>query len=365
MHYLYGGIRLQTARDRLSGAAQVQLSVLLGLFVLAKAADYWLDRFDLVTQGGSLITGMTYTDDNAVLPAKNILLGISVDLRDPVLRQRLAAHLAAAVGRPRAARGLRDPARPDLAGHRAAVPGQAVGGGQGAAVHRGQHRRPPARRTTSSDVEVRRVRQDRRRLDDELAALIAETKSVPLVDPQLVRQTFEQNQQVRAYYSVADVLDVDRYDVDGTDRALVLGVRELNQDGINDGDKNWSNLHTVYTHGNGIIAAYANQRPGRTTARSSDERDDPVGRGPAERRPGPLTELATGPYETRVYFGEQSPDYSIVGKASGDDKDVELDLPADAAGDDDGGRGPDRRPRRTTATAASRSAASSTSSCTP
>ena len=48
VHYLYGGIRLQTSRDRLSGAAQVQLSVLLGLFVLAKAADYWLDRFDLV-----------------------------------------------------------------------------------------------------------------------------------------------------------------------------------------------------------------------------------------------------------------------------------------------------------------------------
>ena len=38
-------------RDRLSGAAQVQLSVLLGVFVLAKAADYWLDRFDLVNQG--------------------------------------------------------------------------------------------------------------------------------------------------------------------------------------------------------------------------------------------------------------------------------------------------------------------------
>ena len=78
VHYLYGGIRLQTTHDRLSGAAQAQLSVLLGLFVLAKAADYWLDRFDLVHQSGRLITGMTYTDDHAVLPAKNILMGIAV-----------------------------------------------------------------------------------------------------------------------------------------------------------------------------------------------------------------------------------------------------------------------------------------------
>ena len=78
VHYLYGGIRLQTPGDRLTGAAQVQFSVLLGLFVLVKAADYWLDRYDLVSASGNLIDGITYTDDHAVLPAKNILLGISV-----------------------------------------------------------------------------------------------------------------------------------------------------------------------------------------------------------------------------------------------------------------------------------------------
>ena len=78
VHYLYGGVRLQTSHDRLSGAAQVQLSVLAGLFVLAKAADYYLDRFDLVHQSGRLITGITYTDDHAVLPAKTILMLIAV-----------------------------------------------------------------------------------------------------------------------------------------------------------------------------------------------------------------------------------------------------------------------------------------------
>ena len=78
VHYLYGGIRLQTPGDRLTGAAQVQFSVLLGLFVLAKAVDYWLDRYDLVSASGKLIDGVTYTDDHAVLPAKNILLGIAV-----------------------------------------------------------------------------------------------------------------------------------------------------------------------------------------------------------------------------------------------------------------------------------------------
>jgi len=34
VHYLFGGIRLQVKQDRFSGAAQVQISVLAGFFVL-------------------------------------------------------------------------------------------------------------------------------------------------------------------------------------------------------------------------------------------------------------------------------------------------------------------------------------------
>ena len=50
-----------------------------------------------------------------------------------------------------------------------------------------------------------------------------------------------------------------------TDRItnLQLGVRELDQSGLAEGDQNWSNLHTAYTHGNGIIAA--------ATGRSDEE----------------------------------------------------------------------------------------------
>ena len=78
VHYLFGGIRLQAQRDKFSGAAQVQVSVLLGMFVLFKAVDYWLDRFDLTTDTGGLITGMNYTDYHAVLPSKNILMFIAL-----------------------------------------------------------------------------------------------------------------------------------------------------------------------------------------------------------------------------------------------------------------------------------------------
>ena len=100
-------------------------------------------------------------------------------------------------------------------------------------------------------------------------------------------------------------------------------MRELDQSGLDPASSNWSNLHTVYTHGNGMIAAYANQRPEDNVAQAPDvqwaEGQD------AEDRA--LTNLSTDGYETRVYYGEKSPDYSIVGKSSGG-RDVELDLPS-------------------------------------
>jgi uncharacterized protein len=350
VHYLYGGIRMQTARDRLSGAAQVQLSILLGLFVLAKAADYYLDRFDLVTQGGGLVTGMTYTDDHAVLPAKNILLGIAVICAIlffvnvwrrtwllPSVGLALLAVSAILLGL----------IWPGIVQQFQVKPSEADKEARYIQANIDATRQA----YDVEDVEVEEFTPSSD-LAGGLNALDTETSSVPLVDPLLVRDAFEQNQQVRAYYSVADVLDVDRYEIGGTERALVLGVRELDQSGIPSDDRNWSNLHTVYTHGNGIIAAYANQRPEDNQAQidTADEAADSVGIEWAEGTNVGQSDLSevTGGFENRIYYGEQSPDYSLVGKASENAEDVELNLPLEGSdegaattyeGDGDGGVG--------------------------
>src|SRR3954465_3689766 len=78
-HYVFGGLRLQTPGQKLTGAARVQLSVLLGIFLALKAWAYCLDRFGLVySDRGDVFTGASYTDVNALLPAKNILVGVAV-----------------------------------------------------------------------------------------------------------------------------------------------------------------------------------------------------------------------------------------------------------------------------------------------
>ena len=78
VHYIYGGIRPQVREERTTVAARVQLSILLGLLVLLKAVAYWFDRYALSLKEGRLITGLTYSDVNALLPAKSILAAIAV-----------------------------------------------------------------------------------------------------------------------------------------------------------------------------------------------------------------------------------------------------------------------------------------------
>jgi uncharacterized membrane protein (UPF0182 family) len=325
-HYLYGGIRLQSPHDRLSGPAQAQLSILLGVFVLAKAADYYLDRYDLLTDSGRLIDGMTYTDDHAVLPAKNILMGIAVIcalLFFLNVWRRTWLLPTVGLGLFVLSAILLGAIWPGIVQQFQVSPSEA------------DKEAPYIKRNidaTRSAYDLESVEvapyTGKTEIDKNQAAeLNTKSESVPLVDPQLVRATFEQRQQVRGYYSVADVLDVDRYPVDGTERALVLGVRELDQSGINESNQNWSNLHTVYTHGYGVIAAYANQRSRTGATVSGDQEEDAQW---AERNlppEGALTGLAPDGYEGRVYFGEQSPTYSIVGKPEGEPS-VELDLPS-------------------------------------
>ncbi|HZJ06732.1 MAG TPA: UPF0182 family protein, partial [Nocardioidaceae bacterium] len=72
-HYVYGGLQLQTKGERTTTAARIHLSLLLALLVLVQSASWWLDRYSLTTKDSRLITGLTYTDQHAVMPTKAIL----------------------------------------------------------------------------------------------------------------------------------------------------------------------------------------------------------------------------------------------------------------------------------------------------
>jgi uncharacterized membrane protein (UPF0182 family) len=318
VHYLFGGIRLQAPGQKLTGAAQVQVSVLLGLFVLFKGADYYLDRFDLTSQTGSLITGMTYTRDHAVLPSKNILMAIAVICAllffANVFRRTwllpgvgLALFVLSAVllGMIWPAIVQRFQVRPDEPDKEAPFIANNI-----LATRR------------AFDLTGAKVTEYDARTKVSPTQLKADAASLPgirLVDPLVESETFQQLQQVRGYYSVPGVLDVDRYRIEGRERDLVVAPREIALEGLPDASKNWANEHTVYTHGYGMIAAYGNQRNAADVPQLNDGK--PVW---AERDIPPVGQL--GKYRPQIYFGENSPAYSIVGKAKGGPN-VELDVP--------------------------------------
>lgn len=324
VHYVYGGIRLQSSADRFSGPAAVQLSVLLGLFVLVKGVDYYFDRFDLLNQPGSLITGMNFTDDKAVLPAKNILMFIALIcamlfFANVVRRTWLLPSVG--LGLMALSSILLGLLWPGIVQQFQVEPSQA------------DKEAPYIKRNIDAtreaydlnDAVITPYAGKTSLTKDEQSAEYQAIPGIRLVDPKLIRATFEQRQQVTNYYSVADVLDVDRYQINGEERDLVIGVRELNQEGLPDDSKNWSNLHTAYTHGYGVIAAYGNQRDAKNDKQQVG--DDPVWAERSIPPEGELTGLTPEGYRGQIYFGERSPQYSIVGKAKNDDTDVEFDLP--------------------------------------
>ena len=60
--YLYGALRIRGRGRKMTPALKAQVSVLLGLYLLLKAASYWLGRYSLTTSNRGPVTGLSYTD---------------------------------------------------------------------------------------------------------------------------------------------------------------------------------------------------------------------------------------------------------------------------------------------------------------
>ena len=136
VHVLYGGLGWQARRPRATMATQAHLFVLLGVFVLLKGVAYWVDRWGIdFSQRGAVTTGASYTDVNAVLPAKTVLAVIAILCALLFFAGRAAAQRAAPRGRAGPAGAVGDPDRRRLPGDHPAVRGQAERACQGVPVH--------------------------------------------------------------------------------------------------------------------------------------------------------------------------------------------------------------------------------------
>jgi uncharacterized protein len=76
-------------------------------------------------------------------------------------------------------------------------------------------------------------------------------QNIRLWDWHALQDTLRQVQEIRTYYDFPDI-DIDRYNIDGTMREVMLATRELNVDKLPESSRNWINEKLIYTHGYGI-----------------------------------------------------------------------------------------------------------------
>ena len=310
-NYLYGSIRVSGREVVISKSARIQIAVMAGIYLLLQAVSVWLDQYATVTETGSLITGAAYTDVNAVIPGRGILAAIAAVVA-------VLFFVTAAIGRWRL---------PLVGTALLIVSSLLIGSLYPWVVQRFQV--DPSARSLEAPYIAHSIDYTRdaygvadietipfnAKTDAEQGALredAATTANIRLMDPLVISPAYQQLEQFRQYYQFPDQLDVDRYNIDGTTQDTVVAIRDVALEGLGDAET-WFNSHIVYTHGYGLVAAAGNQRS--------------VDGQPVFLQSGIPSTGVLGDFEPRVYFGESSPDYSIVGAPEGTDP-VELDYPA-------------------------------------
>ncbi|QTX06329.1 UPF0182 family protein [Agromyces archimandritae] len=314
-NYLYGAIRISGREVVIAKAARIQIAVTAGLYLLLQAASIWLDQYATLTDSEGLITGASYTDVHATIPGRTILAAIAAVVA-------ILFIVTAIIGRWRL----------PLIGTALLIISSLIIGSLYPWIVQRFTVDPSARSLEAPYIE-RNIDMTRdaygvadleeipyeATTNAEPGALRADaetTASIRLMDPAVIAPAYRQLEQFRQYYGFPSDLDVDRYEIDGSSQDAIVAVRDLDLSGLGDA-ASWYNSHIVYTHGYGLVAAAGNQR-------SADGQ-------PVFLQSGIPSTGSLGDFEPRVYFGESSPDYSIVG-APKDAKPVELDYPG--SGDD-------------------------------
>lgn len=301
VHLFDGAIRIDERLKGFDPHVKAHLSVLAGLIVASKAFDYWLAIYELNWSPRGQVTGASYTDVHAQIPAFRILIF-------------LAAATAIALLFNLRFKGWR-------------LPAIALGVWVAASLVVGtiypelvqQFRVTPNELAAESPYIVRNIKATRDAFDlegvvtqefpaatDLTAADIADATAtvgnVRLWDPNVVKDSYKQLQEIRFYYDFKDV-DIDRYVLDGVQEEVLISVREMNVGQLSSQAKTWINQHLIYTHGYGVVMSPVNRA-------SSDGlpvffvKDLP-----------PTSTVDVSISQPAIYFGEESNEYAIVGTA--------------------------------------------------
>lgn len=293
-----GAIDVGDAAPRISPAAIRHLSALLAVFFIVKAADYFLQRYQLLLGDNGIVFGAAYTDVYVRLPLLTVMTAVAV----------VAAALCTANV---AALGFRLPVAAVVL-----VLGGSLLEGVIAGVFQNYRVKPDELRLETpyivhnialtrfgfglDRVESKPFPAAGKLTPEVLAANQTTIQNIRWWDPRPLLDTYRQLQEIRLYYDFRDV-DIDRYVVNGTYQQVMLAARELNQSRLPPDAQTWINQHFKFTHGIGIAMSPVN--------RFDDEglpifyvKDIP-----------PVSPVGLAIARPELYFGEEARNYVVVG----------------------------------------------------
>jgi hypothetical protein len=245
-----GGTRALGASPGSFSIAWRELSITFGFFLLVLALHVYASRFDLMLEHHTIFDGVTYTDAHVTLTGTLVVcwalaLGAVVAIGGGVLRPRgfwLAAavtpaaicyvavgvvgwYVSSFIVKPNEL--VRE--QPYIT-FNIAMTRQAYG------LDKFSQREFPAETTVGATDPTNNQ---------------PTLQNIRLWDVKALEDTLRQIQEIRTYYDFPDI-DIDRYEIDGAMREVMLSARELNVDKLPDSSQNWINDKLIYTHGYGI-----------------------------------------------------------------------------------------------------------------
>jgi uncharacterized membrane protein (UPF0182 family) len=226
------------------------LSASVAFLLIVVAMRTWLGRFDRILEDHTIFGGVTYTDDHLILggllvTCAALLLGAAIAASNLFLRPRVGRLIAAPVPavvcfvvvqvcawymssfivKPNEL--VRE--QPYI-GHNIQFTRQAFNLDQVA-----QHEFPAEITVEAADPANNQ----------------ATLQNIRLWDWHALQDTLRQIQEIRTYYDFPDI-DIDRYQINGEERQVMLAARELNIEKLPESSRNWINEKLIYTHGYGI-----------------------------------------------------------------------------------------------------------------
>ena len=295
-HYLNGGIRFQSPFQRVTPQVKAHLSVILAVMALVKTAQYYLDRFNLDFSERGVVTGASYTDVKAQLPALNLLIFISIVAAGlfiwniwrrgwvlPIIAVGLWGFVSIVIGTI----------------YPAGVQKFRVEPNEFQNEQRYIERNIASTRNAFGLASVKDQPFDyQQNLDASVVSQNAPSiDNARLWDPTVIQSTYQSLQGLQTFYKINDV-DVDRYTVGNQTQQVVLSAREISQGELP--SQSWVNQHLVYTHGYGIIAS-------PTNVSAQDGNPDFLLSGIPVPKDAPITLN-----QPDLYFGEHQPGYALV-----------------------------------------------------